>query len=165
MDKNEILTLIQFNFWANGRILEACDRISAEKRTRKLNPDPGWGDLLSILVHILDTEYGWRSLLQSQSAEIILDAADFEDLTQLRTRWEMERSSWLAYANLLSQERINQGFGPDPDNGLKVWQTIMHVLGHGIQHRSEAAAILTGYGQSPGELDFGVFLKEKPANI
>lgn len=29
--------------------------------------------------------------------------------------------------------------------------------------RSEAAAILTGYGQSPGELDFDLFLRENPA--
>jgi uncharacterized damage-inducible protein DinB len=36
----------------------------------------------------------------------------------------------------------------------------MHVIMHGIQHRSEAAFILTGYGHSPGELDFGVFMQE-----
>lgn len=38
----------------------------------------------------------------------------------------------------------------------------MHVVIHGVQHRSEAAAILTDYGWSPGDLDFDVFLKAKP---
>jgi hypothetical protein len=33
-----------------------------------------------------------------------------------------------------------------------------------MQHRSEAAALLTGYGQSPGEIDFTVFLNERTAH-
>lgn len=32
---------------------------------------------------------------------------------------------------------------------------------YGTQHRSEAAAILTGYGCSPGDLDFTLFLNER----
>ncbi len=102
MEKNEITTLIQFNFWANNRILEICERISFEKLKHKIAPDPGWGNLLSILVHNLDTEYGWRSILQSQPSEDILEAADFVDFSTLRKRWEIERSAWLAYATSLS---------------------------------------------------------------
>lgn len=165
MNKKDISTLIRFNFWANDRILAACEGLSAAQLTNKLTPDPGWGNLLDILVHILDTEYGWRSNLQSQTAEDILEAGDFVDFASLQARWEMEKASWLVYAASLSDEILNQGYGPEPQNGVKVWQTIMHVVSHGIQHRSEAATILTGYGQSPGELDFGVFLRANPENI
>jgi uncharacterized damage-inducible protein DinB len=75
---------------------------------------------------------------------------------------EIEHAAWLDYAAGLSEERVNQEYGDDPQQGPKVWQTILHVVTHSIQHRSEAAAILTGYGYSPGELDFDLFLSERP---
>ena len=48
-----------------------------------------------------------------------------------------------------------------PYDSPLAWQTIMHVVTHGIQHRGEAATFLTGYGHSPGELDFDFFLLEQ----
>jgi uncharacterized damage-inducible protein DinB len=41
-----------------------------------------------------------------------------------------------------------------------VWHCLVHVVNHGTQHRSEAAALLTSYGQSSGDLDITVFLNE-----
>lgn len=160
MNKHDLVLLIQFNFWANDRILAACTKLSADQFTRECTPDPGWGNLRGILVHALDAEYGWRSILQAQPETGVLTADDFSDIAALQNRWEQERAAWFDYAASLSDERINLGYGADPQHGPKVWQTIVHVVTHGIQHRSEAAAILTGYGQSPGELDFDVFLSE-----
>lgn len=162
MNKSDIATLIHFNFWANDRILATCERISVDEFTRLHAPDPGWGNLRGILVHTLDTEYGWRSVLQALDEDGILEADNFADTAALKSRWDTERAAWLDYAARLSDESINFKYGDDAPNSPKVWQTILHVVTHGIQHRSEAAAILTGYGQSPGELDFDLFLKEKP---
>lgn len=160
MNKQEISQLVQYNFWANGRILTACSQLSNEQFTRVLEADPGWGSLRGILVHTLDTEYGWRTVLQ-QLDDVILDEADFPDVATLKARWQSEEAAWLDYVNGLNDESLNQGYGSDPDTSPTVWQTIMHVVMHGIQHRSEAAWILTENGRSPGELDFGQFLKEE----
>lgn len=165
MEKSEISALIAYNFWADERILATCEKITTEEFTRQFEPNPGWGSLRGILVHALDTEYGWRSVLQGQTDSAILEEADFADVPELKARWETEHTAWLAYEADLSRDDLNRRYGKDPETSPKVWQTIVHVVIHGTQHRSEAAVILTGYGRSPGELDFDTFLNEHPGHI
>lgn len=161
MRKTDITTLIAYNFWANNRILETCERISTDAFTQPISPDPGWGSLRGILVHTLDTEYGWRSALQGAQATQILDASDFADIAALKARWMEEQAAWSDYVAGLSDETINAIVG-DGAHARVLWKTIVHVVNHGTQHRSEAAAVLTSFGQSPGELDFDLFLDHNP---
>ena len=158
MNKSEISSLIAYNFWADEQIITACEKITTEEFTRKIIPNPGWDSLRGILIHLLDAELGWRLNLESLDASEILDEANFSTVSDLRNRWELERKAWMKYAAGLSEEILNASRG----DALKVWQVIVHVVNHGTQHRSEAAAILTGYDQSPGELDFDIFLSEHP---
>jgi uncharacterized damage-inducible protein DinB len=41
---------------------------------------------------------------------------------------------------------------------------LVHVVNHGTQHRSEAAALLTAAGRSPGELDLINYAEERAAS-
>jgi uncharacterized damage-inducible protein DinB len=45
--------------------------------------------------------------------------------------------------------------------GVPVWQMLVHVLNHRTQHRADAAALLTGDGRSPGELDLINYAEEQ----
>lgn len=162
MNKADISTLIHFNFWADERILTTCENISTADFTAPLSPDPGWGSLRAILVHTLDTQYGWRCILQDEEEEGILNPDDFADVAALTARWQREQAAWLAFLEELDDAKLNAGYGDTPATSPKVWHTILHVVTHGVQHRSEAAASLTGMGHSPGELDFAVFMRAEP---
>ena len=159
MNQKDVSLFLCFNYWANDRILAACEGLTPEEFTAALSPDPGWGSLRGILVHALDTEYGWRTTLEDVE-DILLEETDFPDVAVLRARWEIEKAAWFEYESSLNEESLNRGYGGDPQAGPRVWEIIMHVMMHSVQHRAEAAAILTGYGHSPGELDFYMFLKE-----
>jgi uncharacterized damage-inducible protein DinB len=41
-----------------------------------------------------------------------------------------------------------------------LWETMAHLVNHGMQHKTEAAGILTGLGHSPGDIDLIVYLNK-----
>jgi uncharacterized damage-inducible protein DinB len=154
MKQTEIQQLVDYNFWADGEIFDACARVAIDDFVKPAVPDPGWHSLRGTLVHLVDVEYGWRALLQNLPDDGVLAEADYADVAALRARWERERAAWTAYAASLTDDEINGVWRVDEGRQRTRWQTILHVLTEGMYHRSEAAAMLTGYGQSPGELDF-----------
>ena len=85
MHKQDIETLIAYNFWADNEILNACEHLSLAEFTRQATPDPGWHSLRGTLVHLLDTEYGWRVALQNLPDAGVMNEADFPDVASLST--------------------------------------------------------------------------------
>lgn len=158
MYKTDIETLIAYNFWADNEILAACAHISAADFIRPVTPDPGWHSLRGTLVHLLDTEYGWRVALQNLADAGVLHEDDFPDVASLRARWQAEETAWQAYIASLDDAALNAVWREEETIQRTRWQTILHVINDGTYHRSEAAAMLTGFGHSPGELDFEGYL-------
>lgn len=66
-------------------------------------------------MHALDAEYGWRSILQSQNEDDILQATDFPNVTALKACWEIERLAWLDYVAGLSVECLAEGYARIPE--------------------------------------------------
>jgi hypothetical protein len=62
--------------------------------------------------------------------------------------WEAEWAGWDAWLGTLDDNALLKTYDDVP-----MWQLLAHVMNHGTQHRSEAAALLTEAGRSPGDLD------------
>jgi uncharacterized damage-inducible protein DinB len=64
-----------------------------------------------------------------------------------------------------TDDNLNEAFqyktmdGQARENVL--WHAMAHVVNHGTQHRSEAAAMLTEMDSSPGDVDMILFLRER----
>ncbi|MCY4540361.1 MAG: hypothetical protein OXE52_19250 [Chloroflexi bacterium] len=79
-------------------------------------------------------------------------------------RWAEVRGAFWNYLKQLSGEKLDTALDYDALGGLRrqaLWHLLVHVVNHGTQHRAECAALLTGFGHSPGNLDFTVFLSER----
>lgn len=158
MHRLDIVTLVTYMFWADLRVLDACEKVSSDDFVRVASPDPGWHSLRGTLVHALDTAYGWRAALQGIEDAGVIDENRFTDAASLKKRWEDEKASWLAYVSELTDEALNEIWWSHGESKRTRWQTIMHVINDVTYHRSEAAAMLTAYGQSPGDLDFDQYI-------
>ncbi len=161
MKHDEITLLFQYNDWANDRILDHAEQVSPAQLTAP--NDLGWGSLRGALVHLLDAEYVWRALLKTGEHVVWLQPEDFPNVAAIRARWREERAAMCGYLQSLSDDDLFGTVSYEGHEGTyhrTLWHCLAHVVNHGTQHRAECAAILTGFGRSPGNLDFTVFLLE-----
>ncbi len=112
----------------------------------------------NILVHHLGASQRWRNAFQDTGEEPEPELESLPTTNELRERWEAE---WAAVDAWLPS--VTEGFVAHVHEGVPVWQMLVHVVNHGTQHRAEAAALLTGAGRSPGELDMINYAEELAA--
>ena len=173
MKIDEIKLLYDYNDWADARILAACAGVSPEQYAAPTSY--GRGGLRATMVHLLDNIWQQRITLQGFYQEPLADEAaydatelhedGFPTLALLRERWMIEQREMQACIDTLTDETLNSTIRyviPGAIREPVVWHILLDAfIIHATQHRSEAAALLTGYGQSPGDFDFTMFLNER----
>lgn len=162
MNTQDLILIYDYNYWATKRLLAASARVSAEQF---LAPTAhSYGSLRGTLLHTLDAEYSWRMRCQHNASAPEMVEEDFPSLDVLERHWREEEMAMRDYVTGLKDDDLTGLVRYTTDTGIKrervLWHCLLHVVNHGTQHRSEAAAILTGYGQSPGDVDFTVFLND-----
>jgi uncharacterized damage-inducible protein DinB len=143
---DDIRDLFAFDRWATRRILAALDGLDeATWSATQVVDERGLG---GILVHHLGATQRWRHGLLEDGIEARPEKEPLPSPTALIAAWEAEFpaiEAWLA--------GLEDAWLARDDEGVRFWQMLAHVVNHGTQHRSEAAAILTQAGHSPGDLD------------
>lgn len=164
MNTKAIRTLYAYNCWANARILGAATQIS-EAQFLAPNRFPH-GGLRGTLVHTLFAEWVWRMRWQGSPQNSRWQPEDFPTFASLKARWGAEEQQTIEFVNGLTEEKLLAMFDYVSTEGNPhrrvLWESMVHLVNHGTQHRTEAAAILTEMGHSPGDIDLIVFLNERP---
>ena len=162
MNKQDIQLLYKYNSWANSRILDAAENLTEEQfLAPALYPH---GGLRGTLTHILFAEWLWRLRWQGESPTVRMKPEDFVTFNSLCVRWVQEEKLLMDFVDGLKEEKLDNTFNYYTTEGEPLqrilWQAMAHVVNHGTQHRSEAAAMLTELGYSPGDIDLMLFLRE-----
>lgn len=172
MKIDEIKLLCAYNEWADARTLAACARVSPAQYAAPTAY--GHGGLRATMVHMLDNIWQQRITLQGYYQEPLADAAAYDatelhedafpTFAALRARWMTEQRELQAYIDTVAEETLNSTIRyviPGAVRERVVWHILLDVTYHATQHRSEAAALLTSYGQSPGDFDFIMFQNDR----
>jgi uncharacterized damage-inducible protein DinB len=156
MNVDDVRYLFAFDRWATARILAALDGIDeATWSATQVVDERGLG---GILVHHLGATQRWRHGLLEDGITARPEKEPLPTPDGLRAWWAAEWpaiDAWLA--------GIDDAWLSREGDGVPFWQMLAHVVNHGTQHRSEAAAILTQAGRSPGDLDMIDFAEELAA--
>ena len=161
MNAADVRDLFDYNYWANGRVLAAAARVSAEQFA---DPAPvTTRNLRGTLVHQLDVEWSWRRRWRGLAEGEELRDEDFPTVAALAARWREDEREMRAYLAGLGDDDPGRSVdlgGPHPP---PLWHLMLHVVNHGTQQRGDAAVLLTRYGRSPGGLDVADFARHRAA--
>jgi len=160
MNKQDILSLYEYNQWANAKILNAASQVTQEQFLAPASFPHG--GLRGTLVHAMFAEWIWRSRWQGTSPTFRLKPEEFPTVESLCAHWAEEEKQLMDFVHGISDERLNNTFDYTNTAGKPftqiLWHVMVHVVNHGTQHRAEAAALLTDFGHSPGDIDLIYFL-------
>jgi uncharacterized damage-inducible protein DinB len=162
MNKQDILILYEYNAWSNAKILDAASHVTQEQL---LAPAPfPHGSLRGTLVHALFAEWVWRERWEGTSPTTKLQPQQFPTFESLRNRWAYEEGKLMKFVGDLTDERLYTRFKYTSTEGSPhervLWEAMAHLVNHGTQHKTEAAAILTGFGHSPGDIDLILYFNK-----
>jgi uncharacterized damage-inducible protein DinB len=162
MSKREIVTSIfDHNEWANERVLEAAAELSEEELTENRGAD--CGSLQDILSHMLGSHV-FMLMVNGRKPPKLDEVRPSSVMQTLRESFDRVHPALRELAESFSDEQLDEMVtidNPDLDGVWRKWErprwNVLMAMGtHAMQHRGEAALILTGLGHSPGELDYSV---------
>ena len=164
MNMRDVKTLFDYNYWATARVLQAAEHIDPDQFVAPLSGQIT--SLRDVLMHIMSVERLWRVRWETGSSPDVLQAEDFPKLAPLRQYWEQEQHAMRTHLATLDDTMLGERVQFRRASGAQSasfvrWHLLMQLVTHGTLHRSEAAALLTTYGQSPGDLDFLFFVLEQ----
>lgn len=162
MNKADILTLFDYNYWANARVLNAAAQLGQDQLIAPARLSHG--SIRGALAHILAAEAVWRRRCQEGISPTALpDDSEFPTLESLRQRWAEEEKAMRRYLDRLTDAALAQPVSYATTKGAPqetiLWHILAHVVNHGTQFRGEAAVALSEAGHSPGDLDFIAFIR------
>ncbi len=166
MNKQDVQMLFAYNQWANDRIVAAAEKVTEAQFLAPASYPHG--GLRGTLVHALFADGIWLQRWNGIRGGVRLNPEDFPTFASYRARQSTIAQDQMAFVAGVTDAALAAEFAFADTKGVAhtriLWHTMAHVVNHGTQHRSEAAAMLTDLGHSPGDLDIVIFLSDAPRN-
>jgi len=106
--------------------------------------------------HLLSASQLWRNVIADR-APALLESEDIAGIDALVRLFEIERNGWrelVATFDVVTVLGTIERQSPSGTMVLTIWQTMQHVILHGMGHHTELARMLTEAGSSPSDIDF-----------
>jgi uncharacterized damage-inducible protein DinB len=166
MTRSDVQTLIDYNYWARDRVLDAVSQLPPEQFTRDLGSS--FRSIRDTLGHLHAAEWIWYRRWMGESPSALPPANRFADAASVAAAWRAMESQIRAYFEPLDDralERVIQYKSVAGVPGASVlWHMLQHVVNHSTYHRGQVTTMLRQLGAAPPKpMDLIAFYRERSA--
>ena len=155
-----IADLYEYGAWASERLLARAEMLSDTQLRQKLSE--GALPILESFTHLLSADRRWLARWQEAPLPDRVTPVDLPTIAAVRRAGldlALARQSYIAGLDDAALAAPIRWQDDSETRTLIRWQALVQCANHGTQHRSEIAAMLTDFGHSPGDLDFGLWCR------
>jgi uncharacterized damage-inducible protein DinB len=164
MTHQDLKALVDFNYWARDRTLDAVAALTPEQYTRDLGNS--FKSVRDTLVHTYSAEWVWHSRWLGTSPTAPLKFDDYPDLAALQSAWHELEGQNRALIDAEDDRSLLRVVDYRLMNGQPgrsaFWQMVQHVVNHGTYHRGQVTTMLRQLGAAPPKsTDLIAYYREK----
>jgi uncharacterized damage-inducible protein DinB len=167
MDVQDFHLLYEYNSWANRRTLDSCSGLNSEQFTRNLRSS--FPSVRDTLAHIYGAEWLWLERWYGRVPNALPSAADFPDLSSIRSRWTDLETNLNAFISSLTSSELERIIKYKNTQGVPfegpLWPMLQHVVNHSSYHRGQVATLLRQLGTKAVSTDLIAFHRERAARV
>lgn len=155
MNRTMIDTLAAYHAALHQRLWASVEQLTDAQFVD--NVDYAHGSVRNQLVHLAVVESRWLRGLQgdSQARSFDLDPANYPTRDACRELWQATAQALPTYIASLSD---NDLLATAPGMGEPVWQVLLHLVIHGVDHRAQVLRLLHDHGAPSFPQDFIMYL-------
>ena len=166
MTRADVQSLIDYNYWARDRLLDAVRPLSSEEFTRDLGSS--FRSVRDTLAHLHAAEWIWYRRWVGESPTALPPADRFPDLGSVASAWREMEAQIRAYFGALDDRALERVIEYKSTVGVPgaspLWQMLQHVVNHSTYHRGQVTTMLRQMGAAPPKaMDLIAFYRERSA--
>jgi uncharacterized damage-inducible protein DinB len=166
MSLDDLHALLDYNYWARDRMLDAVSALAPDEFTRPLGSS--FSSVRDTIAHICDAELIWLSRWNGKQPAGFQAPDRMPDLAAARSEWAGIESGMRAFLRDLGPQGVDRVLAYRDMRGNPrsdvFWQMLQHVVNHGTYHRGQVTTMLRQLGAQPAKsMDLIAFYREKQA--
>lgn len=121
------------------------------------------GSVRNHIVHLMSVDHTWFSALRGVELPEPLNPADFDDRKIIRAQWDTVEQQMRDYLGTLREDMLfARPFAEGEDKDLLLWQVLLHVGTHGVDHRAQLLRLLNDLGGKTVAQDYIFYVYDNP---
>ncbi|MFW9957498.1 MAG: DinB family protein [Candidatus Odinarchaeota archaeon] len=145
--------LVNHNITCREPILKTLENLTSEDLTKDLGI--GKSSIRDILVHLMNSEKYWISLLSNAKFEH-LDPRDFTDISSIRTAWCEIESGTIDFIKSLQENdllHVRSVMWKKGTMSFTVGKALIHMATHETHHRGLIVGLIRQMGFEPPDVN------------